>query len=369
MTIAVNQPEKINAIEGQTLEFKTSAFYAPGENNPSFKQMRTIAETVAAFMNAEGGALIIGVADDGTVKGIDGDLDVLRIMPSSVVLRLPQMDDSTFIYKATPDHYQLKLQHILQAFLSPNHAMHYAVHFVKSPQTKTLCCKIDVKKCADDDFVYCTEKYSPNKLPVDEIFVRIGNEKKPLHGRERDEFVKGRVKAELNRQLDTLRTMVSLSGSDGNSALAVSVRELLSRLDGAKLEGSEITVTGGQPFIKEVVMSAKKPKSLAWEGMHYAEVSGWQELVLKVLEKLQEVNAAKFDELVDIKPFSKYLIRVLKPRERHGECYPGGFGSEHKIRIKKSLGNKLFLWQEEKALRQMIVAFGVDVRKFMFVAG
>ena len=31
MTITVNQPEKINAIEGQNLEFKTSAFYAPGE--------------------------------------------------------------------------------------------------------------------------------------------------------------------------------------------------------------------------------------------------------------------------------------------------------------------------------------------------
>ena len=35
MTISVNQPEKINAIEGQKLEFKTSAFYAPGEKDPS----------------------------------------------------------------------------------------------------------------------------------------------------------------------------------------------------------------------------------------------------------------------------------------------------------------------------------------------
>ena len=60
MTITVNQPEKINAVEGQKLEFKTSAFYAPGEHNPGFKQMRTIAETVAAFMNAEGGTLYIG---------------------------------------------------------------------------------------------------------------------------------------------------------------------------------------------------------------------------------------------------------------------------------------------------------------------
>ena len=107
MTITANQQEKLNALEGQKLEFKTSAFYAPGNHNPSFKQMRTIAETVAAFMNAEGGVLVIGVADDGTVKGLDEELDVLGLMSSSVALKLPQMNDSSFEYKATCDHYQL----------------------------------------------------------------------------------------------------------------------------------------------------------------------------------------------------------------------------------------------------------------------
>ena len=121
MTITVNQPEKINVAEGQKVEFKTSAFYAPGEQNPGFKQMRTIAETVAAFMNAEGGTLYIGVADDGTIRGIGKDLDVLGFVPSSVALKMPKMNDADFAYKATTDHYQLKLQHIFQAFLSPNH--------------------------------------------------------------------------------------------------------------------------------------------------------------------------------------------------------------------------------------------------------
>ena len=40
MTIIENPPEKVNAVEGQSVEFKTSAFYAPGEQNPGFKQMR-----------------------------------------------------------------------------------------------------------------------------------------------------------------------------------------------------------------------------------------------------------------------------------------------------------------------------------------
>ena len=371
MNITVSQIEKINAVEGQKVEFKTSIFYAPGEHNPGVKQMRTIAETVAAFMNAEGGTLYIGVADDGTVKGIGGDLDVLAMQPMSVALKFPQMNDSTLVYKGTTDHYQLKIQHILQAFLSPNHAKYVeGITFGRvSKISKELCCRIVVKKCADDDFVYCSVKYAPTRPVVDEIFVRIGNEKKPLQGRERDEFVKMRIKAEFNRQLDTVRAVVSAAGSEGNYALVASVRELLSRLDGAKLEGAEIAVVGGHPFSEEAVMAAAKPKALAWEGAHYAEVSGWQDLVLKVLEKLQEIDAAKFDALVDDVAFRRHLVKVEKPRERHGDCYPTKFGSEGKIRVKKSLGNKVYLWQEDKVLRKLIAAFGIDVAKFMFVAG
>lgn len=38
MTITANQIEKVNAVEGQKVEFETSAFYAPGEKNPGFKR-------------------------------------------------------------------------------------------------------------------------------------------------------------------------------------------------------------------------------------------------------------------------------------------------------------------------------------------
>ena len=120
-------------------------------------------------------------------------------------------------------------------------------------------------------------------------------------------------------------------------------------------------------FSEAAVSAAKKPKALAWEGCHYAEVSGWQELVLKVLEKLQEIDASKFDELVGLPLYKKHLIKIAKPKERHPECYPTKFGTEGNIRIKKSLGNKVYLWQEDKVLRKIIAAFGVDVSKFMFV--
>ena len=276
---------------------------------------------------------------------------------------------STFAYKATHDHYQLKLQHIFQAFLSPNHVGLCSISFVKTPQTKTLCCKIDVKKCAEDDFVYCSVKYAADRPAVDEIFVRIGNEKKPLQGRARDEFVEKRVKAGFDSQLKTLRDSMSMAGTQGTNAVLASVRELLAKIDGQHIPGAAITVSGGQPFTEASVTAAKKPKSLAWEGQHYAEVSGWQDLVLKVFEKLQEIDAAKFDALAGQKEFKKYLVTIHKPKEKHPECYAAKFGAEGKVKIKKSLGNKVYLWQEDKALRKIIATFGVDVSKFMFVAG
>ena len=372
MTITVSQPEKVNIKEGQRVEFKTSAFYAPGEQNPGFRQMRTIAETVAAFMNADGGDLIIGIADDGTVCGIADDLDVLATMASSVVLKLPNMNDADFAYKATTDHYQLKLQHVLQAFLSPNHAKYVGIGFVKASKTsQKLCCRISAKKCSEDEFVYCAEKYGATKPVVEEIFVRIGNEKKLLQGRARDEFVAARVKAGFGEQLKAVRDAMSSAGpgAHGADAVLTSVRELLAKLDGQHIQGAQITVSGGQPFTEEAVAAAKKAKALAWEGQHYAEVSGWQELVLKVLEKLQEIDAAKFDELAAQAEFKRQLIMIQKPKEKHPDCYPTKFGAEGKVRIKKSLGNKAYLWREDMALRKIISAFGVDVAKFMFVAG
>lgn len=372
MNITVTQPEKINAVEGQKLEFKTSAFYAPGEHNPGLKQMRTIAETVAAFMNAEGGTLYIGIADDGTIRGIGEDLDVLAHMRSSVALKLPNMNDETYVYNGTADHYQLKLQHVFQAFLSPNHAKYIElIDFGRMTRTSHVkCCRIKVKKCADNEFVYCTEKYGPNKPVVEEIFVRIGNEKKPLQGRARDEFVEARVKAGFEAQLAVVRASVAAAGTgaQGANAVLASVRELLAKLDSQHIQGALITVSGGQPFTEQAVTATKKPKSLAWEGQHYAEVSGWQELVLKVLEKLQELDAAKFDALAGLTEYKKQLVTIQKAREKHPDCYPTKFGADGKIRIKKSLGNKAYLWRDDMALRKIIAAFGVDVGKFMFVA-
>ena len=362
MNITVNQPEKINAIEGQKLEFKTSAFYPPTGHNPSFKQMRTIAETVAAFMNADGGTLIIGVADNGMVKGIEDDLDVLATMSSSVVLKLPQMDDSTFDYKATPDHYQLKLQHVFQAFLSPNHASLVSISFVKTPQTKTLCCKIDVKKCAEDDFVYCSVKYSADKSAVEEIFIRIGNEKKLLQGRARDEFVRNRVRAGFNVQMAAVRAAVAAAGDGtGYAAVMDSVQELLARLDSRRIVGADVVVTGAHPLDEEHLKPMSKPKGVVFDGAHLCDVKSWKEVFQAIYCKLDEISPASFDSLPKDEP------KHFKRGKRCTGCYTNKFGTAKDVRAVE-LSGKAYLWNENYFLRKLMLACGVDVSRFMIRA-
>lgn len=349
--------------EGQKLEFKTSIFMDPETHLPGTKQMHTIAETLAAFMNADGGTLLLGVSDDKKVKGIEADLDVLEHQSDLVVARSVRGTDEGHTYGGTTDKYELKLRAIVKAYLSSRAQGLVGNVLFGHLEGKTIC-RVDVHRCEPDDYVYSYFK-RPAKPEVAEICVRFGNQKRILQGTERDEFVTRRVQAGFSKQLDVVRQ--ALAGAGGSAALVASVQDLLTRLDGTELPGVTIIATGGQPFTETAVNAVKRPKSLAWEGAHYAEVSGWQELVLKVLEKLQELDAAKFDALATEKEFKRHLL-VVKPREKHGDCFTTKFGAHGSIRIKKSLGNKVYLYQSDKILRRIIDAFGIDVGKFMFVA-
>jgi len=60
--------------EHETLEFKQSARWDIDRNCKSDKIEHIVVKTVAAFANKEGGALLIGVKDDGTPVGLDPDL-------------------------------------------------------------------------------------------------------------------------------------------------------------------------------------------------------------------------------------------------------------------------------------------------------
>ena len=303
-------------------------------------------------MNTNGGDLYMGVADDGCVVGIDHDLAELE----TVRLLMNDKTDAGWSYPANLDGYKRKLTNAVRFYLGDAApALMDEIEELVDEKTGLRYVKIHVRP--SDEIIYLGRSES--------VVYRAGASVVFLSGRQRDQYVK---------------TRFFMRGTK-SAATAVAEFEKLSILMGEQwekqkqalekkiLEGTEITVTGAHHFTEEAVMAANKVKSLAWDGAHYVDVSSWQMLVLKVLEKLQEIDAAKFDELAEKKEFGKHLIKVIKPRERHPDCYKEKFGADGKVRIKKSLGNKMYLWREDMVLRKIIAAFGVDVEKFMFVAG
>jgi len=64
--------------EGEHLEFKSSIRWDRRQEQVNRDLQKVIVKTIAGFLNHEGGTLLIGVEDDGTIGGIEADLQTLR---------------------------------------------------------------------------------------------------------------------------------------------------------------------------------------------------------------------------------------------------------------------------------------------------
>lgn len=77
----VNVEALIAGGEGDTLEFKSSARWDYRQGAPDRGMEAVVVKTVGGFMNARGGQLLIGVADDGSVVGLEADYKTLGKRP------------------------------------------------------------------------------------------------------------------------------------------------------------------------------------------------------------------------------------------------------------------------------------------------
>jgi hypothetical protein len=70
--------ELIQQGEGSYIEFKSTARWNLRENKQDKAMEHEIVKTVAAFLNADGGTLLIGIDDDGEPLGLKNDYQTLR---------------------------------------------------------------------------------------------------------------------------------------------------------------------------------------------------------------------------------------------------------------------------------------------------
>lgn len=76
--VAHQTEDLIAAGESETVEFKQTARHNIHTNDRDPKLELVVAKTVAGFLNARGGTLLIGVDDEGSATGIEPDLRYLR---------------------------------------------------------------------------------------------------------------------------------------------------------------------------------------------------------------------------------------------------------------------------------------------------
>lgn len=64
--------------EGERLEFKSSFRWDRRQDQVNRSLQQVVLKTIAGFLNHEGGTLLIGIEDDGSIAGIEADMQTLK---------------------------------------------------------------------------------------------------------------------------------------------------------------------------------------------------------------------------------------------------------------------------------------------------
>jgi ATP-dependent Lon protease len=152
----------ISVGESKTVEFKQTARMNlhTGQRDPVIEQM--LVKTVAGFMNADGGSLLIGVADDGEIFGIEPDYKTLG-------------------KKQDRDGFALWLTGFLDNVLGPTAASNVRVAF--DDFDEGTVCRVDVEPGTAPTFV------RGSKGDAD-FYMRLNNSTRLLNTAEALEYVR-----------------------------------------------------------------------------------------------------------------------------------------------------------------------------------
>jgi hypothetical protein len=159
-SVSVDIDALLAAGESDLTEFKSSARWDQREQRTNKSLEQVIVKTIASFLNAKGGTLLIGVDDDAQVIGLEADYATLGKRPDR-------------------DGYQQFLVQLVSNALGKGACVDLAISF-HPVQGKEICL---VRASAARSPVYLDEQ-GQSKL-----FVRVGNTSQELTGRHAVEYV------------------------------------------------------------------------------------------------------------------------------------------------------------------------------------
>lgn len=140
----------IDAGESASLEYKMSLRWDYREDHVNKKLEKVIMKTISGFLNNEGGILLIGVSDDGSVCGLDKDYQTL--------------------HRQNRDGFEQKIIEIISSMLGAEFIQYIHIDF-EQIDLKDIC-KIEVESCPRPVYLQLRESK--------EFYIRVGNTTRPL---------------------------------------------------------------------------------------------------------------------------------------------------------------------------------------------
>jgi len=151
--------------EDDLVEFKSTLEWDVTENKKNSELVFSTLKTIAAFLNSEGGTLVIGVKDDKNIYGLEKDFSLLK-------------ED-----RQTPDGFELKLRDLIKANIGGAFtASEYIRIRFEELEGKTVCAA-DVLKSPEPAFLkskksnakefYIRTGNSTNSLDVEQMYLRL----------------------------------------------------------------------------------------------------------------------------------------------------------------------------------------------------
>jgi predicted HTH transcriptional regulator len=147
--------------EGPTVEFKETARFNLRTGSPDKALESVVAKTVAGFMNAHGGTLVIGVDDSANPVGLDRDLATLS--------------------KPNLDGYQLFLRNLLNAAVGTDLCTRVGIEFPTLDGTEVCALRVPAAPRA----VWISS--GNDKV----LYVRSGNSTQPLDSEQAHRYITG----------------------------------------------------------------------------------------------------------------------------------------------------------------------------------
>lgn len=156
----------IAAGESETVEFKGSLRWDFRQKQVNKALEKTVARTVAAFMNSKGGTLLLGVSDDGEIWGLEPDFGTLGS-------------------RGDNDGWEQALRNVLNTYLSKEVAALVGVTFAEVDGKTVAVLRADPARKP----IYLMDGN------VAEFFVRSGNTSQQLDVKQSNDYIKQRFSA------------------------------------------------------------------------------------------------------------------------------------------------------------------------------